>query len=212
MPQKTIVYDMSFTAGAAMLNETHAVASALLDCDGDWDKTKDITFKENLMQKDRATSNARYFALMKQRLETLNNEELTMLVNDTVSVRRLLVLLAICKAHPFIYDFISEVVRERFYNQYERISHADFNEFYNENKYVHPELEKVTEQTVAKMRQVIFRILEQTEIIEDAESGILRRPYLSENIERLIVKDDPKWLAIYLYSNNEINNLADLYA
>ena len=203
---------MSFTAGAAMLNETHAVASALLDCDGDWDKTKDITFKENLMQKDRATSNARYFALMKQRLETLNNEELTMLVNDTVSVRRLLVLLAICKAHPFIYDFISEVVRERFYNQYERISHADFNEFYNENKYVHPELEKVTEQTVAKMRQVIFRILEQTEIIEDAESGILRRPYLSENIERLIVKDDPKWLAIYLYSNNEINNLADLYA
>ena len=135
-----------------------------------------------------------------------------MLVNSTVSVRRLIVLLAICKAHPFIYDFISEVVRERFYNQYERISHADFNEFYNENKYVHPELEKVTEQTVAKMRQVIFRILEQTEIIEDAESGILRRPYLSENIERLIVKDDPKWLAIYLYSNNEINNLADLYA
>jgi hypothetical protein len=62
------------------------------------------------------------------------------------------------------------------------------------------------------MRQVIFRILEQLEIIEDAESGILRRPYLSEAVERLVVKDDPKWLAIYLYSNNEINNLAELYA
>ena len=142
MPSETIKYDMSFTAGAAMLNETHAVASALVDCDGDWDKTKEVTFKENLMQKDK----------------------------------------------------------------------ADFNEFYNESKYVHPELEKVTEQTVAKMRQVIFRILEQLEIIEDAESGILRRPYLSEAVERLIVKDDPKWLAIYLYSNNEINNLAELYA
>ena len=52
----------------------------------------------------------------------------------------------------------------------------------------------------------------QLEIIEDAESGILRRPYLSEAVERLVVKDDPKWLAIYLYSNNEINNLAELYA
>ena len=95
---------MSFTAGAAMLNETHAVASAFLDCDGDWDKTKDVTFKENLMQKDKESSNVRYFSLMKQRLETLNREELYMLVNSTVAVRRLLVLLAICKAHPFVFE------------------------------------------------------------------------------------------------------------
>ena len=205
-------YNMSFTAGAAMLNEMHAVAEALLVCDGDWERTKDKTFKENLMEKEKMSSNIRYFALMKQRLEVLNEAELDMLVNGTVAVRRLIVLLAICKAHSFIYDFISENVRDCFYNQYERISHANFNEFYNEKKYEHPEIEQVSELTVAKMRQVVFRILEQTELIEDAESGILRRPYLSEAVERLIVKDDPKWLAIYLYSNNEINNLRDLYA
>jgi hypothetical protein len=209
---ETTLYNMSFTAGAAMLNETNAVASALLDCNGDWDKTKEITFKENLMQKDKAASNARYFALMKQRLETLNQAELEMLVNSTVAVRRQLVLLAICKAHPFIYDFISENVRDCFYNQYEKVTHANFNEFYNEKKYEHPELEQVSEDTVYKMRQVTFRILEQTELIEDINSGILRRPYLSEAIERLIVRDDPKWLAIYLYSDNEISNLRDLYA
>lgn len=212
MTNETTIYNMSFTAGAAMLNETHAVASVLLDCNGDWNKTKEITFKENLMQKDKETSNARYFSLMKQRLETLNNEELSTLVNNTVAVRRLMVLLAICKAHPFIFEFISEVVRDCFYNQYEKITYANFNEFFNEKKYVHPELEKVTEQTVNKMRQVIFRILEQTELVEDAESGILRRPYLSEAIERLIVKDDPKWLSIFLYSNNEISSLYDLYS
>lgn len=203
---------MSFTAGAAMLNEMHAVAEALVACDGDWERTKDKTFKENLMEKEKMSSNIRYFALMKQRLEVLNEAELGMLVNGTVAVRRLIVLLAICKAHSFIYDFISENVRDCFYNQYEKISHANFNEFYNEKKYEHPEIEQVSELTVAKMRQVVFRILEQTELIEDAESGILRRPYLSEAVERLIVKDDPKWLAIYLYSNNEINNLRELYA
>lgn len=205
-------YNMSFTAGAAMLNEMHAVAEALLACDGDWERTKDKTFKENLMEKEKMSSNIRYFALMKQRLEVLNEAELNMLVNGTVADRRLIVLLAICKAHSFIYDFISENVRDCFYNQYEKISHANFNEFYNEKKYEHPEIEQVSELTVAKMRQVVFRILEQTELIEDAWSGILRRPYLSEAVERLVVKDDPKWLAIYLYSNNEINNLRDLYA
>lgn len=211
MATESNIYNMSFTAGAAMLNEMHAVAEAFLECGGDWKLTKEKTFRENLMEKEKMSSNQRYFALMKQRIEVLNSAELDMLVNGTVAVRRLIVLLAICKAHSFIYDFISENVRDCFYNQYERISPANFNEFYNEKKYVHPELEKVTELTVGKMRQVIFRILEQTELIEDAESGILHRPYLSETIERLVVKDNPKWLAIYLYSNNEINNLRDLY-
>lgn len=203
---------MSFTAGAAMLNETHDVAEVLLECGYDWERTKDRVFKENIMQKDKVSSNQRYFALMKQRLEVLNHEELEMLVNSSVAIQRQLVLLAICKAHPFIYDFITENVRECFYNQYEKVTHANYNEFYNEKKYEHPELEEVSEDTVYKMRQVTFRILEQTEIIEDANTGILRRPYLSESLERLIIKDDPKWLAIYLYSNNEISNLYDLYA
>ena len=206
------IYNMSFTAGAAMMNETLAVAEALLECDGDWERTKEKTFRENLMNKDKLSSNQRYFLLMKQRLEVLNDTEIRMLVNSTVAVQRMIVLLAICKAHAFIFDFITEIVRECFYNLHERLTNADFNEFFNEKKYEHPELERVTEQTVHKMRQVTFRILEQTELIESAESGELRRPYLTEALERLIVQDDAKWLAIYLYSNNEISNLHDLYA
>ena len=206
------IYNMSFTAGAAMMNETIAVAEALLECDGNWERTKEKTFRENLMNKDKLSSNQRYFLLMKQRLEVLNDTEIRMLVNSTVAVQRMIVLLAICKAHAFIFDFITEMVRECFYNLHERLTNADFNEFFNEKKYEHPELERVTEQTVHKMRQVTFRILEQTELIESAESGELRRPYLTEALERLIVQDDAKWLAIYLYSNNEISNLHDLYA
>lgn len=206
------IYNMSFTAGAAMMNETIAVAEALLECDGNWERTKEKTFRENLMNKDKLSSNQRYFLLMKQRLEVLNDTEIRMLVNSTVAVQRMIVLLAICKAHAFIFDFITEIVRECFYNLHERLTNADFNEFFNEKKYEHPELERVTEQTVHKMRQVTFRILEQTELIESAESGELRRPYLTEALERLIVQDDAKWLAIYLYSNNEISNLHDLYA
>ncbi len=49
-------------------------------------------------------------------------------------------------------------------------------------------------------------------IMETAENGMLKRPYLTEELERLIVKDGAEWLAIYLYSNNEISNLNDLYA
>ena len=203
---------MSFVAGAAMMNEMYAVANAYLECNGDWELTKEKTFRENLMQKDKLSSNQRYFMLMKQRIEALNESEIYLLVNSTVAVRRAIVLLAICKAHSLICDFISENVRDCFYNFHEKVTYANFNEFYNEKKYIHPELEKVTELTLSKVRQVIFRILEQTELVETAESGIIKRPYLTEEVERMIVKDNTKWIAIDLYYNDAITILNDIYA
>ena len=150
--------------------------------------------------------------MIKTRIENLNDEGILLLVHSTVAVRRVIVLLAICKAHSLIYDFIAENMRDCFYNFHERVTYANINGFYNDKKYEHRELEHVTELTLNKMRQVIFRILEQTELIESAECGIIKRPYLTEEVERIIVKDNAKWLAIYLYSNNEISNLNDLYA
>lgn len=205
-------YNITFTAGAAMINETCAVAEAFLDCNKDWEKTWQKTLSENLMAKDKLSSNRRYFALVKQRLEMLTEDELSALLDGSASIRRQMVLLAICKAHPFIYDFLTENVRDAFFMMREKVSFANFNEFFNEKKYEHPELNNVTDVTVAKMRQVVFRIMEQTELIENVDSGLIRRPYLSENVERVIVKDDSKWLTIYLYSNNEINSLRELYA
>jgi hypothetical protein len=101
------VYNMAFTAGAAMLSETLAVAEAYLDCGQDWELTREKTIKENLMSKGKLSSNQRYFQLMKQRIEVLNNEEIQMLVHGSVSARRQLILLAICKAYRLIFDFIT---------------------------------------------------------------------------------------------------------
>lgn len=103
-------------------------------------------------------------------------------------------------------------MREAFYSLHDRVSYANFNEFFNEKKYIHPELEAITELTIAKIRQVVFRIMEQTELIESTETGILRRPYLTEQMEQVIVKDHPRWLTIFLYSNNEINHLISIHS
>ena len=193
------------------MNETCAVAEVFLESGGNWDITRERALKENLMEKDKLTTNKRFFSLVKQRIEALNEIELDLLVSGNNSVKRLLLLLAICKAHTLIYDFIVGNVRDCFFNMNEKVTYANFNEFFNEKKYVHPELESITDVTVNKIRQVIFRILEQSELIESVSSGILRRPYLPEHIEEVIVRDDPKWLGVFLYSNNEINNAVSLY-
>lgn len=206
-------YNLSFTAGAAMLNEMHAVAETLRgNGGGNWEITRDITLRENLMEKNRFSTRQRVFSLMRQRISTLNEEELNILIDGNMAARRQIVLLAVCKAHPFIFDFIRDNVREAFYSMRERVTYADFNEFFNDKRFVHPELEAASEATIAKIRQVVFRIMEQTELVESAKSGIIRRPYLSEMTEHAVAKDNPAWLSIYLYSNNEIVLLANTYS
>ena len=98
-------YNLTFTAGTLLLNETYAVAETYLESGCDWGKTQTITFEHNLMSKDKVSTNKRFFSLVKQRISALNEEELDLLVNSTVLIRRQMLLLAICKAHALIFDF-----------------------------------------------------------------------------------------------------------
>ena len=204
-------YNLTFTAGALLMNETCAVAEVYLESGREWEKTKECAFGENVMRKDKVSTNKRFFSVLNQRIEALNEEELDLLVSGSNSIKRLILLFAICKAHSLIFDFLFFNVRDCFFNMNERVTHANFNEFFNEKKYIHPELESITDQTVNKIRQVVFRILEQAELIDSVNTGILQRPYLPERLEEVIVKDDPKWLGIFLYSNNEISNIRSIY-
>lgn len=204
-------YNLTFTAGALLMNETCAVAEVFLETGRNWEITKERAFRENIMEKDKLSTNKRFFSLVKQRIESLNECEQELLVEGNNSIRRLILLLAICKAHALVFDFISVNVRECFFNMDEKVTHANFNEFFNEKKYIHPELETITDLTIGKIRQVVFKILEQSELIESVDSGVLRRPYLPEKVEEVITKDDPKWLGVFLYSNNEINSARSLY-
>ena len=95
-------YNLTFTAGTLLLNETYAVAEVYLESGCDWEKTQTITFEQNLMAKDKVSTNKRFFSLVKQRISALNEEELDLLVNSTVLIRRQMLLLAICELRTLI--------------------------------------------------------------------------------------------------------------
>lgn len=62
------------------MNETCTVAEVYLETGRNWATTKDRTFKENLMEKEKLSTNKRFFSLVKQRIEALNESELDLLV------------------------------------------------------------------------------------------------------------------------------------
>jgi hypothetical protein len=200
-------YNFSFVAGAAMIQETVIVAKALIDNDFIWEKTKDDVMENNLLQRDKGSTSIRQFALLKQRIESLTEEQVRLLTIAMMPEKSLLVLLAIIKAHSLVYDFLVECVAVKYKALDYTLTQADYNTFISEKTLVAPEILSLSDLTAKKVRQVVFKILQQTEIIDSVKNGVIRKPYLSEEIKKVIMNDNPSIFYAFLCDVEEIRNM-----
>ena len=127
-----------------------------------------------------------------------------MLCSESMPDKKIMVILSIIKSHPLVFDFIAETIRSKYFAFDYKLTYADYNAFINEKQAEHPELNSITEGTGKKIRQMVFKILEQTELIDSVKSGTIKKPYVSPQLEQVIVKDNPYLLAALLYNNEEI--------
>ena len=72
---------------------------------------------------------------------------------------------------------------------------------------MHQELEKFSDSTLKKAKQVMFRILEQAEIIDNVKDRTIQPQILQPDVIRAVVKDDRSWLKIFLISDKDIMQL-----
>lgn len=157
--------------------------------------------------KEKESTNVRQFRELKHRLETLTTEEVDLLANGSLVDQKHVVLLAFCKTYRFISDFIVEVIRDKVLVYDFEIRESDYNSFINRKSFDHPELEGLTESSQTKIRTVLFRMLAEVGLIDNAKSKVIQPMLLSDELEKIIVKDDPQLLKIFLKSDREIAEL-----
>lgn len=199
-------YLFSYTAATMMINETHNVALVYAK-HRDWKKTKELIIDENVMQKNAISSRKRVFVELKRRLEALSDEEFEYLTDCSISDVRNLVFLAILKSYRFIYEFMVEVVQRKVLLFDYKILNSDYESFFESKKYAVEQLENITEATTYKLKQVLFRILEEAAIIDSAKNKNIQKPHLSSKVIELILKDDAEYLMAFLYTDYEIETL-----
>jgi hypothetical protein len=73
--------------------------------------------------------------------------------------------LAVCKHYRIIYEFAIEVIREKFLRLDVILSYLDYDVFFNSKAEWRQGLDQLTGTTKKKLRQVLFRILHEAEII-----------------------------------------------
>ena len=154
--------------------------------------------KADDLQKGRAKTNLREFSEIRLRLNTLTTDELEVLAYSNSDEQKHICLISFARTYKYFYDFIEEVVLEKISLFDFKLSDMDYNVFFSKKSIDHIELEKLTTLTQNKLRQVIFKVMEQGGLIDNTKDRNIQIPQLSTTFENLIKKTNPKDLNILL--------------
>src|SRR5690606_7765821 len=94
--------------------------------DHDFDPDTTILDAEEIMRRSNKRTSKREFQEMIKRYRLLTPEQRRLIVDLDPNGQRQLAMIGLCKAHPFIQDFIIEVVREKFISLDFKLSEGDY--------------------------------------------------------------------------------------
>jgi hypothetical protein len=155
---------MSFTAGSLFPRESVKLTALYLDL-GDWDAVRDKVITENLLQARTLNTLKRVCREVVSRLRTLSQSELEFLVEAIHQEQAYLLWLAVCRRYRFIADFAVEILRERYITLKTDLTYEDFDSFFNRKSEWHSELDEITPATRGKLRQVLFKMLREADLL-----------------------------------------------
>lgn len=186
--QSTQRYALSFTSGSLFVREAVRVASVYLQ-ERDWAQTRARVERDNLLQARTLTSSTRRAREVTQRLATLSEDELELLVDATPTERGHLLWVAVCRRYELVGEFAEEVLRERFLLLAKSINHDDFDRFLSGKALWHDEISNLQDSSRRKMRANLFRMM--------VEAGLLSADWeiipttLSERVLDLLDAKEP---------------------
>ena len=199
-------YNFSFTGASALMAETLVIAEQYFLLK-DWDKAKEVVQESNLLNKIKESTLKRKFQEIKKRLELLTPDQLSILISGSTDDAKAIILLSLVKVYPFFKEFIVEIVRSKYLLFDNSLTEIDYDRFVNTKSLSHPELNNISGVTAKKVKQVVFKMLEQVGLITSVKEGIIQKPMLSNNVVKAIIKDDPSLLSSFFYSSDDIKAL-----
>jgi hypothetical protein len=172
-------YNMSFTTGSLYHYESVTIVELYIELQ-DWNAARNKAITENLLQSRTLSTLKKVCGEVISRLKTLSPRELNYLAQTNHQEQAYLLWIAVCRRYEFIADFATEVLRERYITLKSDLSYEDFDAFFNQKAEWHEELERITQSTRSKSRQVLFRILREANLLSD--NNIIHAAMLSSEL------------------------------
>ena len=194
-------YRLSFTTGGLFLREASTVVERYMSI-RDWKAARDQVRQENLLQVRTAAAATRISKELTARLELLDDAELEALQDGGLREQAYLLWVAACRRYTFIREFATEVVREHHLSLRRELSFGDYDNFYNSKALWHPELDELALSTQQKLRQNLFRMLREADLI--SEQHVIQTALLSPHLVELLLRRGVDDLMVFPVSDSEI--------
>lgn len=202
MTTTSAVYSFSFTGAAFMFQDFMRMVRYIDD--NRIDVVNEMPDPDFILSRSKKSTTKREFNELFKRYLCLTANQRALLAELDVDGQRQIALLGICKAYPFIRDFIVEVVREKFLSLDYHLNDGDFRSFFNRKIELHPELEEFSESTTKKAKQVTWLILEGAGMINNTKERIILPQFVNNRIVKGVAAENPALLKIFLMADTEI--------
>lgn len=192
-------YSAKLTGESFLLYEFKIVAKLKKEGFSDKDIRRKV-LEENLFQYKFTSSISRRLTPLIQRVNIIDDTLIDMLIEDPLGNGVVINLYAIMKNDRLFFEFMNEVVRERIVTNNLYLEKKDINVFITEKKEQSEIVSKWTDQTIAKIKQVIFKILAEAGILEDSKAGKLSRLLIEPELKEYLIDTGNK---VYLQAMGE---------
>lgn len=188
-------YCMSFTSGGVLLNESIVFSKKYLKTH-DFKEVIEQIINNNFFQYRTESAIKRTVSELKTRFSYLNDEMIQIVSTGFQNEVAQILWFSICRKYQFIFEFVQEVIREKYIlGQYE-LTNYDFDAFYNRKSINHPSLEKITDKSRYKLKQVLFKMLKDINLINDKHFITPIVP--TARVLELIKQENPEYLGIFV--------------
>lgn len=194
--QKSLIpkYNGEIVAGSLLTMESRKIARLLLD-NANPDAWHQAIVIDNILQKRSPATAKRQARLIKNRLSLMKPELWDIIVRGSSDETVQALLAAAIKHSPLLGDFMDMVIRQHWRTFIKKLDDKNWKDFINTCVQVDPGIEQWTASTLAKLRQVIFRIFAESKYIDNTKNLNLLpvsvipeiRRYLLENSEHRIL-------------------------
>ena len=192
--RKNKKYGFSFTACSIILPETIKVLEFYLT-KKNWQDVYNFGLTENILQYRTESASKRTLKELISRLMLLSAEDLEFLYNANNYEQMQLLWFLTCYRYTFIKEFAIEVIYPKYRMLQLEVTQLDYDAFFNEKLNWHEELETITDATRYKLKQILFKMLREAEIID--KNNFITTVLITPQVREIIERYDREYLRIF---------------
>lgn len=154
------------------------------------DEIIELALNDNILEMKTEKSIKLIASACIRRLDNCDERVAELIATGTPDVAKQANLYAMMKHNRIVWDFMIQVIGHKYETQDLTFGKKDVNQFFTVLKEQNEDIASWTENTFAKIRSVLIRILADTDYLDDIRSETLNPVYLYDELEQIMLQNN----------------------